>query len=86
MSDAPDVIAEIGAGVTSTLALICNRLIGDNILDRETVIAELAKLVETMRRNEVPVLTQMIPSGLALALHKPIEGASHIEVVDVMDR
>ena len=73
MSDSKkgDDIDELGAGVAIALATVCNQLIGRGSLDREALIADLARVVDDLRNNEQSVVTQMVVSGLAFALQEP---------------
>lgn len=66
-----DGIDELGTGVAIALAIVCNRLIGNGSLDREDLIAELARVVDDLRNKDQSVVTQMVVSGLAFALQDP---------------
>ena len=65
-----DAISDIQVGFTRTLAMICNQLIDQRILDRELLIADLAQVQLALGERKVGLIGLAIPAALASALRQ----------------
>jgi hypothetical protein len=65
-----EAVADIQAGIARTIAVVCNHLIDQKVLDRDFLIADLGVVQSALADSDVGILGQTIPAAVATALRQ----------------